>query len=415
MRPHNDDVLVIGSEGDIEGAGAGAKATLTAAAGSHRVMALGKELVLLHRVDANDTQLLLAGEILSRTTLMEATSMIAQAQWEGELEIHAPGSLRRFRIADSALCDAWSNVLSERLGEVMVSGGLLTPDQLARCVLEANPKRRIGEIAMDRGFLTQEQLFSALRMQVQRIFQNALIEESGHYAMLRRREGADASAPMLFMHLPLQGLLMQSVQRIDEMALFRERIPNGHCCPVLTARAMRISLAGSLHPVVALVDGEHSILDIAKVLHSDEYQTTKRIAQLLQIGAIEIKAQRKLDEAEALRVIARFNQVLRRIFETVTRYDKKSDIHWTLDAWIRDTELRTFFEGALRPEGTIDATRALQHLKKVDAERPIEALQQALHELAGFAMLSAGSTLPREAERTLSHLVNQKLTHLRRE
>ncbi|HEX2676456.1 MAG TPA: hypothetical protein VHM19_07445, partial [Polyangiales bacterium] len=118
MRGNDDDVIVIGPGGDIQDAGAGASAKLAEAAGRLRVFKLGADLVLLKRADRKSVRLLLAGEIASRTTLMEAVSVIAQAQWEGDLEIYAPGSWRRFRIAGGALKGAWSNVLSERLGEV---------------------------------------------------------------------------------------------------------------------------------------------------------------------------------------------------------------------------------------------------------------------------------------------------------
>jgi hypothetical protein len=262
--------------------------------------------------------------------------------------------------------------------------------------------------------VNREQLFDALRRQVHAIFQGALLEDSGYFTMLKRpADHASDSGPMLLVHLPIQALLMESVQRLDEMAAFRERIPNGDCCPLMTSRAARISIAESLRPVMALADGDHSILEIARTLHSDEYQTTRRVAQLLQIGAVELRAERKLDALAATRMISQFNLVLRRIFDTVERYGGTGEIHWTLQAWIRDTPLRDFFDGALSREGTIDVERALELLGRASLERPIETLHEALQELAGFAMLSAGSALPREAERSLSRLVNQKLAHLR--
>lgn len=414
MRDNDDDVLVIGPDGGFEQVGSGARDLFKAAAGRHRLFACGHDALLLRRADGKNARLLLAGEIVTRTTLLEAVSAIAQMQWEGDLEVHTPSSWRRFRIAGGALKGAWSGVLSERLGEVMVSAGLLGADQLAKCLRDGGPRRRIGEAAITLGFLNREQLFGALRMQTQRTFQNALLEDDGYFVMLRH-EAPDSSddGPALLLHLPIQELLLESVQRIDEMALFRERIPNGECCPIATAQAMRMAIGDSLRPVMALADGEHSIMEIARALRFDEYQTTKRIAQLMQVGAVELRAERRLDEAAAANMIARCNQVLRRIFETVSRYGTTGDMHWTLDAWIRDTALSRYFQDALQPEGTIDAANVLVRIAQLDDERPLDALQRALHELASFAMLSAGNVLPRDAERSLSRLVQQKLAQLR--
>jgi hypothetical protein len=408
------DLVVIAADGSVR-AGERAQALLAGAKGSYRLLSMLDGVLVLKRVSGHESRLLMAGEIATPASVMEAVSVITQSQWAGVLSIHGAGTTRRLTIAEGALKAAWSGVAQERLGEVMTAIGLITADELARCVLDVGPERRFGEIAVERGFVSREQLFEALRIQMRRIFQSALLERSGHYAMVQVDDsGEDTQAPEVLLHVPLQGLLMESVQRIDEMSLFRERIPSGECCPVATPRAAGIALGDSLRPVMALADGEHSILDIARALRSDEYLTTKRVAQLLQVGAVEIKAQRKLDEAEATRMIARFNQVLKLIFDTAARYGSKSDIHWTLSAWVRDTALARFFDGALRPEGTIDAARAVSRLAIQDDDRPLDALQQALHELAAFAMISASGALPREAERTLSRLVSQKLTHLRR-
>jgi hypothetical protein len=413
MRASDGDLIVIDAEGGVRLEGA-AKTSLAGVAGSYRVLKTQDGVLILKRDAANQPRLLLAGEIATSGSVLEAVSVIAQSHWSGVLGIYGPDTTRRLTIAEGALKAAWSNVMQERLGEVMAAIGLITPDELARCVLDVSRLRRFGEIAVEKGFVTREQLFETLRIQMQRIFQNALLETSGHYVMMQIQEGDDApDAPDLLLHIPIQGLLMESVQRIDEMASFRERIPSSDCCPVPTVRAVRLMLSDTLRPVMALADGEHSITDIARKLRSDEYQTTKRVAQLLQLGAVELRTQRKLDEIEAVRMITRFNPVLKRVFETVARYGDKNDIHWTLNAWVRDSALSRYFEGALRADGTIDAARAINRLIAQNDERPLESLQQALHELAAFAMISASSALPREAERTLSRLVNQKLAHLR--
>lgn len=416
MRSSDEGGVVLERGGTVRVEGNALRSQLAEQAGRYRVIGGAGKLLLLQRCDDQSTpaRVLMAGEIVSRTTIMEIVSFMAMNGWRGDLHVEAPGGGRWLSIAGGALKAAGSSVASERLGEVMVQSGLITQDELARCVLDASPVRRFGEIAVDKGYVRREQLFEALHSQGQRIFQNALLEQAGHYAVLQLDEDS-AIVPAMMLHLPLQEVLMGSVQRIDEMALFRQRIPSGDVCPVLAPRWSRMSISHSLRPLVALADGEHSILDMARELRVDEYETTKRICHLMQIGVVEIKAQRKLDEAEALRMIGRFNQVLKKIFDTVARYGRANDMHWTLDAWIRDTALARYFADCVRPEGTLDPPKVTQLLAAQEESQPLETLHQALHELAAFTMLSAGGTVPREAEQALSRVVNQQLANLRRD
>jgi hypothetical protein len=418
MRGNGDEDVVIEGTGAVRIDAEALRRRLGGAAGRYRLLAAGGPVLLLQRTaaaNAKRPRVLMAGEIVSRTTVMELVSFMAMNTWQGDLHVQGASGARWLQIAEGALKAAGSAVPSERMGEVMVHSGLITQDELARCVLDASPERRFGEIAVDKGFVRREQLFEALHTQVQRIFQNALLESDGEYAVLHHDDSDEAAnVPALILHLPIQQLLMNSVQRIDEMALFRQRVPSGDVCPVLTPRGPSMSISESLRPVLALSDGDHSVLDMARQLHVDEYETTKRICQLMQIGVVEIKAQRKLDEAEALRMIGRFNQVLKKIFDTVARYGRKDEMHWTLDAWIRDTPLVRYFENCVRREGTIDAVLVVDKLSALAEAQPLEALHQALHELAGFTMLSAGGTLPRAAEQALSRVVSQQLANLRR-
>ena len=52
-------------------------------------------------------------------------------------------------------------------------------------------------------------------------------------------------------------------------------------------------------------------------------------------------------------------------------------------------------------------------MSAVEADNPMEALHQALHELAAFALFAATTTLPRDQELALSRDVNTRLKRIR--
>ena len=419
--------LVIREDGSLEVAPTASKASgespartesLARYAGRYRVAEGPPGVLLLERLDSTGekrSRVLAMGEIVGKATVLEFISMIVNNGWSGELSIIGSAATRRLIIDQGALKTAYSDVPSERLGEIMVSLGVITPDQLARCVLSTTRERRFGEIAIEQGFVDQKQLFDMLHSQAERIFQNSLLISAGYYMFTLPADDTEA-APAATLHLPVQAMLFESVQRIDEMAHFRERIPNGGLRPALTDNAARVTFGESLRPVAALADGQHSIIDIGRELRLDEFEVTKKIMQLLQIGCVELKEQQALAREPVERIVKQLNEMLREIRDTVERHGGGKGVKqmlWTLQAWVRDTEISRHFKGAIKIDGDISGDSVLRQLATSKIEHPLEELHRSAHELVGFAMFCATPALPREAERALSKWVNQRLSRMR--
>jgi hypothetical protein len=107
---------------------------------------------------------------------------------------------------------------------------------------------------------------------------------------------------------------------------------------------------------------------------------------------------------------------MREIRDTVERHGGSKGVKqmlWTLQAWIRDTEIGRYFDDAIRLDGDVSTDATLKQLNTLHLERPLEELHRASHELISFAMFCATPTLTREAERALSKWVNQRLSRMR--
>jgi hypothetical protein len=415
MRPTRE--VVVRADGSIVAAGATATEVLSERAGRYRLVEGPPGLLLLERIDADGSEpsrVLASGEIVAKTTVLEMVSFIGSNGWRGELMVLDGTYVRRLTMDQGALKAVFSDAPSERLGEVMVSLGVITADQLARVVLGGSAGRRFGEIAVEQGFVDQKQLFEMLQAQAQRTFLAALLVQSGHYTFTLQSE--DTDAPTMTLHLPVQSLLLESVQRIDEMAYFRERIPSGDVRPVMTEGATRTTLRESLRPIAMLVDGSRSILDIGRELRLDEFEVTKQVMQLLQLGCVEVKEQPSLTRENVERIVKQLNEILREVRDTVERHGGSKgakQVLWTLQTWVMQSEISSFFGNATRLDGDISADATLRQLQSARLEKPLEELHRAAHELVSFAMFCASPTLPREAERALSKWVNQRLSRMR--
>lgn len=407
----NDD-LVIRPDGSVDVAPGMLKGRLALRAGRYRLIEGDPKLLILERTDAataGRARVLMSGEIVDNHTVLEIVNLISHSDWSGELRVL--GETARALVIDrGALRGATTTVLGERLGEVMVSAGILDRGRLAECLRDQLSPQRLGEVAIERGYLTQEDLFAMLRLQAERIFRGALEVATGHYVFTLVDAETDASEMTL--HLPIQALLMESVQRIDEMSALRERIPSGDLCPQSLPAAARMSMQHSLIPIAIRADGAHTIQEIARELRMDEVDATKRVLQLLQIGAIELKQKQDLSVHLVEPLVRQINDVLCEIRDTVARHRGEEQMRWTFESWVRDTPLEKVFGQTLHATGEVSAEEVVRRLRASPTAQPIEELADAAHELISFAMFAASPTLPRDAERALSKWVNQRMSKI---
>jgi len=344
--------------------------------------------------------------------VLEVINVIANANWRGELTIHDPDGTERVLIFDQgALKVARSNHQDDLLGEVLYRQGLIDRDGLDALLRQISPERRFGQLCVDHGILDQEGLFEQLQEQAQQIFFGALLSADGAYAFCTVDDSA--MPPAHTMHIPVQGLLMEGVQRIDEMALFRERIPSAQMCPVVRVDAPPKDMDQTARTMLLWCDGDRTIEEISRESGLGDFYTTKTIYHLLQQKQIELRASQTLDEDAVRRLVSHFNDVMRDIFMAVATYGGIDQTRQTLSAWIQGSGYADYFGAEVEEDGSIDAEFVVQALRGVQAERPVEALHQALHELAAFALFSATTTLPRGQELSLARDVNQRLKAIR--
>jgi len=356
-------------------------------------------------------RLQMAGEILNRMSVMEIINIVATSNWRGDLHIVSPEATRVLIFDQGALKGARSDAPVDRLGEVLFRGGFLDRDKL-KSLVSATGEKRLGELAVERGYLDAAQLYQALQRQAEETFFNALLMAEGFYAFLVDDEDEDPASTTV--HLSVQGLLMEGVQRIDEMALFRERIPSSALCPKRIADAPSPKkLDDASLRVLEHCDGDTSIDDLGRRTGLGEFGVTKAVYQLLQQKLVALQAARRVDPTRVVALVGRFNEILQDIFLAVATYGGLDQTRATLDAWIQGSGYGPYFGPGVDDFGAIDGEFVAKALEGVDMEHPLEALHQALHELAAFALFSATTALPRDQELSLARDVNARLKAIR--
>ena len=404
------DALIVEETGALRAEGALLETRLASHAGRYALAAEAPGVLLFRRRGEDAPRIQMAGEILGRMTVMEVLNVVAQAGWRGDLHVVGEGH-HVLRLDQGALKAAESDAEDTRLGELLYRSGVLARQDLEAIMAEVG-EDHFGEISVKRGLLDAQALYAQLQKQAEAIFFASLLEAQGSYVFMRPPEGDELTGTTI--HVPVQGLLMAGVQRIDEMALFRERVPSSSFCPSPSESVPPPpSLEDSARQVLALCDGERSIEELARLTGLGEFAATKAVYHLIQAKTVSLRAPRAAPPEKVVALVRRFNEVLQDIFMAVATYGGLDQTRTTLHAWIQGSGYGSYFGEGVDDLGMIDADQVAQAMARVDAEHPMEGLHQALHELAAFALFSATTTLPRDQELTLARDVNARLKAIR--
>lgn len=364
-----------------------------------------------NRPEGGTLRVLMMGEIVSRMTVVEVLNIITSVHWRGELHIVERNATRILVIDQGALKHAQTDRDEERLGEQLVRAGLLSRDDLARHLPNKPKDRRLGQLLVEAGLLSGEELFRQLQRQAENIFFASLLAESGQYWFVTpSHEGLPTT-----IHAPLTGLLMEGVQRLDEMALFRERIPHNRLYPsVNDTRPSRVSLEPNALSLLALCDGTRNIDELARITSQGEFPTLKLIYGLLGTGHVRLLSGPTLDRKAAESMLRLFNDIMRDIFLAVATYGSVERVRTKLNEWVESSPQMVVTGGTVDVDGTLPLASVLAQLEALSpGQNPLEALHRALHELIAYALFTASNGLPRHEEQSLSREVNHRLKLLK--
>lgn len=405
-----DDLLRVDVTGTIHPVGRAASQELRARAGEWRLAPAVDGVVLMRKPDKVAAQgtLRLAGEIKSPGALCDIVALVAQSSWKGELAVIEDQKLRSIYFDQGLIVGAQTNVPEERLGETLFRFGVVTRAQLEEAIERSNASgKRFGEVAMELAFVSPSELFPMMARQVEEVFYSAIHVADGVFyffdkfdeKILPRRHNLNAGA-----------LLMEGARRMDELAYFREKIPNENYIPVPKDTARKPP--EEVMKILVQCDGKRTIAQIGRRLGMLEFEVTRAIFQLVSGGFVAVIAPRPEGPED---IVIGFNPALVEIHAACDRHSKGTELREGLARFATGGGVYDpLFQGAgPLPDGSFRPERLGKNLAALAGDDPDAWLIQLMHDYVGFALFQAGSLLPRPIEKQLASTVAEILKPLR--
>ncbi len=181
---------------------------------------------------------------------------------------------------------ACSTSPGEGLGELVARMGIADPARVRALAASQGDRqqRGLGKLLVDRGLLTAEEMGRAFRHQVTEIFLGLLVACSGSFVFLR---GVDRSELPAALSLDTQVMLLDGLRRLDEMELYRTRVPTPDVRPRPTAKKVDGQVTPEGRQVLALANGSRTVAELALATALGEFETTRAAYALIERGYLK--------------------------------------------------------------------------------------------------------------------------------
>jgi hypothetical protein len=220
----------------------------------------------------------------------------------GTLNLVRGQERQSLRFRHGHIVNAHTNVLEERLGEMLVRRGVLSEADLARATeVVVRDARRLGEVLAEMGLIDGSGLEDAVALHVHEMLTRVFAWPDGNYAF--EEEPAGEPEGELTLKLSTGELILESVQAVRDPDVVRYALGDMDRVLVLSAdpllRFQKLTLSPADGFVLSRVDGVTSAREVVQMIPLPAEQTQKSLLGLLSTGVVEYAGVRRPRDASA--------------------------------------------------------------------------------------------------------------------
>ena len=186
----------------------------------------------------------------------------------------------------------------DRLGDLLVREGILTQEQLTDvlAVQSKDPDRKLGELLVERQMLSQDTLTQFVRLQIEEAIYHLFTWSRGSFFFEadQEPEGAD-----ILVSISPDSLLLEAARRVDEWSLIEKKIPSLDLIFQVDQERAKDNfseLTPEQQRILTLLDGTHTVQDIADETGLPEFDVGKALFGLIQAGFANRVGKREEDK-----------------------------------------------------------------------------------------------------------------------
>jgi hypothetical protein len=341
---------------------------------------------------------------LAQLALPEILQYLRTSQATGILSLVSGGARKAIFVRNGRVVFGSSNLPNDRLGEILIRDGKITPEEYEASVKAIARGKRQGKVLVEMGAITPKDLWEGVQFQVREVVLSVFPWEDGQFHF---EESSLPEKERITVDLDIVELVLSGIRRADATGPVQARYPEG----LLVFERADDPPEGILEPyeqhVIGLVDGERSVLEICHDSEIGDNETMKVLYALHSTGILRAKGRkvRALDqdfvpEDTLYTVISSFNQKYALVFRHMVREvgPIAENVFEKYLGGLRDTRKEVFGGVRLQKDGTLDPVVMERNLNRLAEEDRRVALVDCLNELLYAELLAVKRTLGAEHE-----------------
>jgi hypothetical protein len=188
-----------------------------------QVRAIGRQRLL---VESEAAALSMRGDQagagrLSHEVFVSLLYGLVTKKFDGLMSVDLGDSVKRLYFRNGELVFAASNLIDDRLGEVIYRAGQITLDQLTEAAVQVNRTTKFGRVLLESRVFSSSQLWDALKLQVTNIFQSTFLYD---HVYVQLEPGQHLSPTAVAIDEPTATLIDDCLGYADLYRQFRLRL-----------------------------------------------------------------------------------------------------------------------------------------------------------------------------------------------
>jgi len=121
---------------------------------------------------------------------------IHHRSWSGIVVVDTGAGVKKLYFSEGEIVFAATNVIDDRLGEILYRKGMLSLDHLMGTSVQVSRDKKFGQVLLSRGIFSNLQLWDALKCQVRELVRSVFMSENVYFEM--HRENGTAPTQVVF-------------------------------------------------------------------------------------------------------------------------------------------------------------------------------------------------------------------------
>jgi hypothetical protein len=326
--------------------------------------------------------------LLNAGGIVDLLSFFNMFRKSGMLHFLLAGGNKTLCFQNGEIVYATSTFPEEDIGEILYSLGKFDRETLQGARQFANGELPLGKSLIDQNVIDAKDLWAATKNQVETIVYNLFAFQEGSFVFVDKPLAEDE---VVSLSMNTQNLIMEGLRRVDERALYMQKVKSLDAIPVATDKVPN-DLDSVSQKMVALIQaGVDSVKELLRRSGSGEFDAIKLLSQLVERGVVSMEEAPTVKVEGVLgEVVNIFNGVLVAMHKVVSA--KNPQFREEVSCFMRDLPQPfsyVFRQTTLKDDGSVDGGRVLANLAGLEEGDKLRLLSESLSELIYMECIAA--------------------------